>query len=65
MPKLTLEFSLPEESEEWGITNKAADYYCLLCEIRREVRSWRKHGHGFKCVDDVIDRVWDMVAEVE
>ena len=42
--KATLEFSLPEEREEFEMTNKAGDYYSQLHEIDNYLRSLLKHG---------------------
>ena len=42
--KATLEFSLPEEREEFEMTNKAGDYYSQLFEIDNYLRSLLKHG---------------------
>jgi len=42
--KATLEFNLPEEREEFEMTNKAVDYYSQLHEIDEYLRSLLKHG---------------------
>jgi len=42
--KATLEFTLPEEREEFEMTNKAVDYYSQLHEIDNYLRSLLKHG---------------------
>ena len=42
--KATLEFSLPEEREEFEMTNKAVDYYSQLHEIDNYLRSLLKYG---------------------
>mgnify|MGYP005990097375 CR=1 FL=1 len=42
--KATLQFNLPEEKEEFDMTNKAVDYYSQLHEIDNYLRSLLKHG---------------------
>jgi hypothetical protein len=42
--KATLEFNLPEEKEEFDMTNKAVDYYSQLHEIDNYLRRLLKHG---------------------
>ena len=42
--KATLEFNLPEEREEFEMTNKAVDYYSQLHEIDEYLRGILKHG---------------------
>ena len=53
--KATLEYSLPEEREEFQIVNKAADYFCALCELDRHLRSCVKYGHQYKSVEDLCE----------
>lgn len=46
MPKVTFEFSLPEDQEEFNIASKYSDYYCALWDIANELfRPARKHGY--------------------
>jgi len=44
MPKLTIEFTLPEEQEEAETAQKGAAYYSVLWEMEQEFRSRLKHG---------------------
>jgi len=43
MPKLILEFNLPEEQYEADIANKAMDLRCLVNDLENILRSASKH----------------------
>ena len=57
--KARLEFDLPEEREEFEINRKAVDLYVNLSDMTEQVRRWRKHGHRFKDVDELLDALWE------
>jgi hypothetical protein len=55
MPKVTIEFNLPEESEEYKITTNAMEYYCALCDLDNDLRNALKHGHAYKTIDEALE----------
>ena len=62
--KATFEFSLPEETLEYGIYYRAPEYISALREFREWLRQRRKHGDGSEDAYVVLDRVWDRFHEV-
>ena len=66
--KATLEFNLPEESNEYLLTQKGASYYCALFDIQQEM--FRLKEEGVRCFNiddfnDILDRNFIDLEEVE
>ena len=57
MPKITIEFTLPEEENEYKVMSKAQDAQRMLWDLSQQLRSWYKHGHDFKDADDALDKI--------
>jgi len=57
--KARLEFDLPEEQEEFEICHRAREMYVNLWDLKEQIRTWRKHGHRFKDVDELLDALWE------
>lgn len=63
MPKATLEFSLPEEQEEFETATKAADYKLALWDVAQEIfRPARKHGYSDAAVQKVLDKADEEIV---
>lgn len=62
--KATLEFTLPEESEEFALAHRGSDYAAILDRLTQNVRSWRKHGHEFADAGAVLDAIWDQIHDM-
>ena len=60
MPKATLEFSLPEEREEYETTMNAACYYGALFELYTWLRQQWKYDAG-DLEPEVAEKVWQFV----
>ena len=63
--KARLEFNLPEEREEFEICRKAIDLHSNLWDLAEQVRRWRKHGHTFKDMDELLDALWEDCIDHE
>jgi hypothetical protein len=63
--KATLEFQLPEEQEDFDLINKANALYANLFQITEQIRVWRKHGHRFESVDELLDAIWEDCLDHE
>ncbi len=61
--KATFEFSLPEETLEYGIYHNAPKYISALVEFREWLRRERKDVAGTEYVCVVLDRVWEKFHE--
>ncbi|MGQ9610168.1 MAG: hypothetical protein ACUVWN_12770 [bacterium] len=61
--KAILEFSLPEESNEFKVASNADEYRELLWEIDEKLRLWQKNKCPFENVEDVIDELRNFIYE--
>jgi hypothetical protein len=58
MPKVTLEFNLPEENEEFKACCNAASYVSALNNVRQELfRPARKHGYTDRQISDLLEKL--------
>lgn len=56
MPKLTLTFTLPEETEEALVAQHAYDYKYAFEKVWEELfRKRHKHGYGDPLMDELVD----------
>lgn len=71
MPKVTIEFNLPEESYEHREAINASSAFLLISEIDNELRSILKHGQNyyqgisFENTDDLCELIRSHLSEVE
>lgn len=57
MPKVTLQFNLPEETEEFQAAAKAGRMEAALLDIGNDVfRPARKHGYFNKQLQELIEK---------
>ena len=59
--KATLEFNLPEESEEHLRAVKALDMALALWNFREELRILRKNSDEGE--EDIYERIWDILND--
>jgi hypothetical protein len=57
--KATLEFSLPEEREEYELTSNAGKYHSALWDLREAIRQVVKYG-----TDEAKVTAWEEVQEM-
>lgn len=57
MPKVTFEFNLPDEQNEYEVMNQASRAQSFLWDFSQQLRSWRKYYHDFKDADDALDKI--------
>ena len=72
MPKLTIEFNLPEEHEEHLIAVKSVKLYSFVNSLLRELRSAEKYDQAFgdkilprdrKVLERIRKWVWEGIGE--
>jgi len=61
MPKASLEFSLPEENDEYKMTMKAGDYYSALWDLYQFLRADSKYGEAKHA--EVYEKFWAILKE--
>jgi hypothetical protein len=62
--KVTLEFSLPEDQEEFDIHRQAMDFYIVLSELDREIRAKIKHQKLTKAESKAFQEVRDRLTQL-
>ena len=63
MPKVTLEFNLPEEQEELAITQNASRMHAAFWDIGNDLfRPARKHGYPDARIQSLIEKL-DITIE--
>lgn len=61
--KATLEFSLPEEREEFRVASRAGEMALVVADLDMKLRGWLKHGHGFKTIEDALQEVRNELCD--
>lgn len=58
MPKVTIQFNLPDERDDHYHAMHAAEYHTALWEIANQVfRPARKHGYGDSKINEIIEKL--------
>jgi len=61
MPKVRIEFVLPEEQEEYKIHNNAAAYYSALWDFSQWMRSTLKHSESRPDLEQVQEEFYKIL----
>ena len=61
MPKVTMQFDLPEEESEMLLAQRGSEFYCAILEMQKEVRQHRKYD---KKLEDCFERITQILDEV-
>lgn len=61
--KATIEFNLPDEQNDWTATVHANAAWSALQDIDEHCRSVLKHGHDYKCVEALAERIRRDIAD--
>jgi hypothetical protein len=65
MPKVTIEFELPEENEEFAITNSAAGMASFLGEFKNHLRALVKYGDYANYEGELKPKYKDVPTAIE
>lgn len=57
MPKVTIEYNLPDEQHEYEVAMQATKSQSFLWDFSQQLRSWQKYHHDFKSADDALDKI--------
>tara|TARA_R100000935_G_C2838327_1_gene169486 strand:- start:2638 stop:2847 length:210 start_codon:yes stop_codon:yes gene_type:complete len=57
MPRVTIEFNLPEEQEDFKLLVNVGHLSSSICEVDSRMRSELKHGLTFESVEEVCEYV--------
>jgi hypothetical protein len=55
--KITFEFNLPDDQDEYDVVNQANKMQSLLWDFAQQLRSWRKYGSTFKDANDALEQI--------
>ena len=61
--KATLTFNLPDDNSDFLLAQRGKDYYSYLWDLDQDLRSWLKHGHQFKSIDEALERIREELHE--
>jgi hypothetical protein len=57
--KATLEFTLPEDQNDYEVAIQAQRVQAFLYDFSQQLRSWYKYHHDFKDADDALSQIRD------
>lgn len=57
MPKVNIEYNLPDEQNEYEVAMQATKVQSFLWDFSQQLRSWRKYHHDFKDANDALDQI--------
>lgn len=63
MSKGILEFTLPEEQDEFNTAVHASEYRAIIEDILNKTRNDLKHGSLTKATQDYLDKMRDEIYE--
>lgn len=69
MPKVTIEFDLPEEQEEYDIYSKATSLHACLWDLKQDLRNTRKYlelsVEEDRIYEEIQDKLWSSIEDFE
>lgn len=57
MPKITIEYNLPDDQHDYDIAIQANRTQSFLWDFSQQLRSWDKYHHDFKDANDALDKI--------
>jgi len=61
--KAILEFTLPDDSDSFKLSQRGSAYYSFLFDLDQKLRGWLKYGHEFKTPGEVMEKIREMITE--
>ncbi len=61
--KAILEFNLPEEKSEYNLATHGYNYWQCLWDLDQQLRTFIKHDHKFKSIDEALHWVRSEINE--
>ena len=66
MPKATISFSIPEETQEFKDAVHVQDYKCVISAVEEEIfRPARKHGYSDRNIQELVDAIDKLIEETQ
>lgn len=63
--KAILEFNLPEDSNEFKLSQKGSEYYCALWDIAGYIRSKTKYSELTENEERMLEEIRDLIPSLE
>jgi hypothetical protein len=64
--KVTYDFNLPEEQDDFDIYNNSMKYYLALCDLQQIFREWLKYEERESIpVDEIIEKFDEVLNDNE
>ena len=58
--KATLEFSLPDEEDDFKQATNAGDMALGIFDVYTKLHWWWDEGHEFKTADEAVEAFWNL-----
>jgi len=65
MPKVILEFNLPEEEQDLKLAQRGSAYYCVIWEALQEIRNYTKYKEISGETYDALKKIRDILSEAQ
>ena len=65
MPKVKIEFNLPEEKQDLKLAQRGNHYFSIIFHTLQEIRSYLKYGHKFKTIDEALEKIREILSEAQ
>lgn len=59
MPKVTVEYNLPDEQHDYEVAMQASRVQSFLWDFSQQLRSWYKYHNDFKDGNDALSKIRD------
>jgi len=69
MPKVTVEFNLPEEQEEFDLVSNSSKFYSVIWDLTQFLRSeWKYNDEAYtdaqyETLEKIRSKVWELISE--
>lgn len=65
MPKVNIEYDLPDEQDAFTLATKGHDFWSCLFNLDQSCRDCLKYGHSFKTPEDVLEWVRQQMPDLD
>lgn len=66
MPKVILEYNLPEESEEYELAMNGSKYHSILWELQNYARTLRKYDERKVLPkEEIVNKIYELLKDYE
>lgn len=63
MPKVIIEFTLPEQEREFRIALRGMDWAIALQDVDNQIRTWLKYRYSFRTPEEALEKTRAFIRE--